>query len=114
MRKQLFPTEQDMSRETLESLLRIFSVAMDFRVDEKLINIFTEIGIQTDKQFIQATCAEVTDLFTTIFFSDTIQSNKNIDDLDRYTYTTELVAIMIWIHEYFLSLWISNLKMANS
>jgi hypothetical protein len=98
-RKNLFPTEQDMSRETLESLLQIFAVAMNFCVDKKLLAVFSEIGIKTDKQFIQATCAEVTDLFTAIFFSETIQHDKDDDDLDHYTYTSELVAIMVWIHE---------------
>ena len=103
-RKKLFPTEQDMSRETLESLLQIFAVTMNFSVDKKLLAILSEIGIKTDKQFIQATCAEAADLFTAIFFSDTIQYDKDDDDLDRFTYTSELVAIMIWIHEYFVSM----------
>ncbi len=94
-RKKLFPTEQEMSRETLESLLQIFAVTMNFSVDKKLLAIFSEIGIKTDKQFIQATCAETADLFTAIF---------DDDDLDRYTYTSELVAIMIWIREYFVSM----------
>jgi hypothetical protein len=76
---------------------------MNFRVDKKLIAIFSEIGITTDKQFIQATCAEVSDLFTAIFFSETVQHDADDDDLDRYTYTSELVAIMVWIHEYFLN-----------
>jgi hypothetical protein len=97
------PTEADMSRETLESLLQIFSMGMQFKVNDKLLNTFAELGISDDKQFIQMTCAEVSDLFNAIFFTDSIRQDTTKDDLDHFIYTSEVVAVMIWVHEYFLN-----------
>jgi Reverse transcriptase (RNA-dependent DNA polymerase) len=97
------PTEADKSRETLESLLQIFSMGMQFKVNDKLLNTFAELGISDDKQFIQMTCAEVSDLFNAIFFTDSIRQDTTKDDLDHFIYTSEVVAVMIWVHEYFLN-----------
>ena len=96
--------QMKMGRDNLRNLLALFDCYTE--IDERLLAILEELGIHDDFSFMDYTCADITDIFNSIFFSESIRTEGNLYDNDDayFEYTINLTATIVLIHEFFANI----------
>ena len=80
-------------------------LALDMDIDDILLLIvFNELGNYGDLTFIDFKCADINSIFRPSFQNVFGWKAQDDNDMDRFKYTEEVVAMVTSIHEYFAEL----------